>query len=561
MLVSHDRVSAGDDYAYASRITSSLHKCHVILPASYKLNDTLIRALSGTKVLSEKEHADEITRSRDSSKGDASRPGDRSRPGDASIRNVSISHLPNHDFGRGRAAELCSFITVLGMPESLRPEEKIAFLSHVLQDDSSIMRAIGGLLSFIIGNGIFGSLMKDDDSIHLSAICYRNYADTLMVTNTTLRALHVFTQDTHPVGRGSLRGKEGFSLYGIIKSYTKTLAGRKLLRMWLQYPSTDLDTIQQRQFLVDVMQGGTNRAFLATIKESLRGIKSVPAVLTRLRQVRADVGDWKALYSSAKSFVSLLETLKVATQQNEALLQSIFISNAVQVAESDLRNTVNWLDAVADFEESSVQGRMIVAPGFSDEIDELKRSYAALDTFLTKIGVEELSSLVRRSGAAHIESLNVTYEPQIGFLLAFSGEECERLGQEVLEGHGLSFVFRSEEQRYFKNERCRELDDDPGDIHGRICDLEAKAFRYLVTKILECSPSLLQMFRFVTELDCLQALACAAAEYGWVRPSLSDESVDLEIEDGRHPLLELTVPSFVPNSTKMRSGDVHVVTG
>ena len=54
----------------------------------------------------------------------------------------------------------------------------------------------------------------------------------------------------------------------------------------------------------------------------------------------------------------------------------------------------------------------------------------------------------------------------------------------------------------------------------------------------------------IATLDCLVAFADCARRYDWVYPEMTDENV-LEIEDGRHPLLEKLVTTVVPNSTRL----------
>lgn len=62
------------------------------------------------------------------------------------------------------------------------------------------------------------------------------------------------------------------------------------------------------------------------------------------------------------------------------------------------------------------------------------------------------------------------------------------------------------------------------------------------------------------ELDCLMSLAYVSREYEWSCPSLTALR-EHHITGGRHPLQELTVPSFIANDTHLRGGSVALVTG
>ena len=66
----------------------------------------------------------------------------------------------------------------------------------------------------------------------------------------------------------------------------------------------------------------------------------------------------------------------------------------------------------------------------------------------------------------------------------------------------------------------------------------------------------------MAELDCLMAFAACARDHQYCRPALVSENV-LLMDGGRHPLAELVVDTFIPNSTSMSvgRGRVQVITG
>ncbi|KAL9934426.1 hypothetical protein V8E36_006882 [Tilletia maclaganii] len=76
-------------------------------------------------------------------------------------------------------------------------------------------------------------------------------------------------------------------------------------------------------------------------------------------------------------------------------------------------------------------------------------------------------------------------------------------------------------------------------IHTLIVEREIEHLCALQEAICQHTSALLRIADALAELDCLVALADAAAKFGWVRP-------EMEIYQGRHALQELTVDSFVP---------------
>eukprot|EP00178_Gracilaria_changii_P024638 TRINITY_DN743_c0_g4_i1.p1 TRINITY_DN743_c0_g4~~TRINITY_DN743_c0_g4_i1.p1 ORF type:complete len:726 (-),score=78.13 TRINITY_DN743_c0_g4_i1:4338-6515(-) len=448
------------------------------------------------------------------------------------------------------------------MPKNLTPASRLLYLSHVLGGENVIIRAVGGLLSFILQQGVLGALQNTSDEICINAIYPKNFSKAMRISPIVSQGLHIFNHELHPLGRGSLQGKEGVSLYGILKGHVKTAAGRHLLRSWLLYPSTDLKQIQERQYCVQTLRSNSRRALLTTMRDALSGIKNVEGILGRIRGHSAEALDWKAIHSSISSFIFIMEALKTAAQQDERLSHSSLITRALLVNESHLRQPTRWIESAVDFDECKATGRLVVAAGFSTEIDDLKRTYSGLDDFLTNVGMNELARMAESNQSLQIKSFNFKYQTQIGFLIAIPDQECEEIGIDRLEEHGMSFMFKSDHDGFhFKNQKCHDLDEEIGDIHGTILELEAHACRYLGSKVLEHASAILEMTSIVKELDCLQALAVAANEYSWTTPVFVNYDHGIEIEDGRHPLVELVVPTFVPNSTRMRLGDVHVLSG
>jgi DNA mismatch repair protein MSH5 len=131
------------------------------------------------------------------------------------------------------------------------------------------------------------------------------------------------------------------------------------------------------------------------------------------------------------------------------------------------------------------------------------------------------------------------------------------------------FFFNTEEFVYWKNTRMRQLDNELGDIHSAIADLESAIIRDVEAKLLKMKHELIVSSITIAEFDCLIAFATSASQFNLVRPTIVDEKV-INIKNGRHPLQALCVDLFVPNSTAMgvqnaaqetNCGMVHAITG
>jgi len=95
---------------------------------------------------------------------------------------------------------------------------------------------------------------------------------------------------------------------------------------------------------------------------------------------------------------------------------------------------------------------------------------------------------------------------------------------------------------------------------GKIEAVEQKAVCYLRTKVVPHLDALWKASLLAAEVDVLLSLSEVAKEPNWVCPEVVEDR-GIIIEDGRHPLAEVTVPNLVANSTNIHGGSVSCVTG
>jgi DNA mismatch repair protein MSH5 len=463
------RLTIDADYMAVRKIKTQINPAIIVMPATLRSNKEFIRAVCGgvnsnnDSFRETDEDDDSCNDSRDIAQDEetvagGSQAGDR-REGE----KMSIRYMPGSEVTIAKAAHQISLISLLGMPSGLSPRERLSSLSHVIDPDcEAAFRSVGGLLRFLLKEHILNSLEHSDDPICLNEIKMANFADVLHMSRGTMRALQVFQLDVHPLSHGSGKAKEGLSLFGVL-SKTRSAVGSRLLRSWLACPSTDVAIIHERQAFVKLLRSPTHDAVFTSLIDALRSIKNVPNILARLRNISASVADWQSLDKSARAFLAIIETLRTLRSIPELQGSCVFKRLAL-VDESGLRDTVLWISNVLDFPESKIAGRLVIADGFSDDIDSIRACYAGLDEFLTSVGVQELDRIVRET-PLRIPRLHLCYLPQVGYLCLLNEEFLLSAGgcQELLSAAGFEFMFASPNVgSYFKNEKCYELDKELG---------------------------------------------------------------------------------------------------
>ncbi|KAI9840473.1 MAG: MutS protein msh5, partial [Pleopsidium flavum] len=114
-------------------------------------------------------------------------------------------------------------------------------------------------------------------------------------------------------------------------------------------------------------------------------------------------------------------------------------------------------------------------------------------------------------------------------------------------------MFTTGLRAYYKDYRMREMDETFGDMYALICDKEIEIVHELAQKVLEYEALLTVTSDICGELDSLLALVQGARMYKLTRPRITEENI-IRIKGGRHPLQELTVPSYVANDAFLVGG-------
>jgi DNA mismatch repair protein MutS len=111
----------------------------------------------------------------------------------------------------------------------------------------------------------------------------------------------------------------------------------------------------------------------------------------------------------------------------------------------------------------------------------------------------------------------------------------------------------------FVTPELKEREEEIVAAEERAHDLEYALFTDLRESVAAETERIQRVADAVARLDALQSLATVAAERDYCRPELGGDH--FEIEAGRHPVVERTQPSFVPNPTELARGDLAVITG
>ncbi|KAG0204371.1 MutS protein msh5 [Mortierella sp. GBA30] len=351
--------------------------------------------------------------------------------------------------------------------------------------------------------------------------------------------MFIFEDETHPSMHSSIRGrKEGLSLYGVM-NYTKTPQGRYLLKQWLLRPSLDVAIIHARQQTIECFIRAENQSTVGQLSESLSHIRNVPKVLRALPR-KATLAEWQII----------LQFVYYCLKINN-VSQEIFVGEAPVITDvlqnfvvQDLMDVGANINDVVDFDESVIEGRCVVKHNVDEELDEMRKIYHGLDSFLSEIA-KEISQNIPSNFASII---NVIYFPQLGYLITVPRNPSWKTEEDFFL-EGLHYQFSTESTVYFKNTVMRGILCYPVPLSGPESSYrEIDIMQGLQGKILEYSSFLVTCSDICAELDVLVSLSQVARLRNYRRPRITEQNI-LHIVNGRHPLQELVVNSFVSNNT------------
>ncbi|MBB3227131.1 DNA mismatch repair protein MutS [Luteibacter sp. Sphag1AF] len=363
---------------------------------------------------------------------------------------------------------------------------------------------------------------------HLTGMAVESARETIAMDAATRRNLEI---DTHPTGNVEN------TLLGVLDE-TVTPMGARLLRRWLNRPLRSRDVLRQRHqaigSLIDARRHGT-------LRERLRGIGDLERILARVALRSARPRDLSTLRDGLAAAPALREDI--------AGIDSPLLHSLVERI-GDHRETAQLL-ARAIIEQPAVLLRDggVLAEGYDDELDELRRLSTNADQFL--VDMEE-----REKASSGISTLKVGYNRVHGYYIEISKAQSDKAPT-----HYTRRQTTKNAERYI-TEELKLFEDKVLSAKERSLMRERALYELLLDKLIERLAELKIAAAAMAELDVLGNLAERAETLDWAAPTLTEEP-GIHISRGRHPVVEkVRDEPFEPNDLAL--GDARrmlVITG
>src|SRR5258706_162211 len=320
----------------------------------------------------------------------------------------------------------------------------------------------------------------------------------------------------------TLRGEAAPTLFSLLDECASGM-GSRLLRHWLHHPLRDQAAVGARHeavaALVDAYPG---------INNLLRRFADVERITRRIALKNARPRD----LSSLRDSLALLPELKPAVPRGAPLLARVL--NDVEVPVECLALLRR---AVLEEPAAMVRDGGVIADGYSKELDELRALQTRSGEFLTALEARERN----RTG---IPNLRVAYNSVHGFYIEITNAHAQKVPADYRRRQTLKNA-----ERYITPE-LKEFEDKALSARDRALSLEKSLYDELLALLAAHLPALQRIARALAQIDVLACFAALSSKRNYCRPEFVGDIL-IEIDAGRHPVVEAQVDPFIANGTRL----------
>jgi DNA mismatch repair protein MutS len=366
---------------------------------------------------------------------------------------------------------------------------------------------------------------------HISSIQRIQENNFVWMDRFTLRNLELYAS----------KEANAVTLLDVIDNTISPMGGR-LLRRWLALPLKNLAEINERQDLVKYLID--TPPFFDLVTYQTQQISDIERLVSKVATGKINPREVISLKNSLKAILPIKEA---AEKSKNTSLQAMGnqLNDCLAVREK-IEKTL--------FEDAPVnilKGNSI-ADGVSPELDDLRA--------VSNSGKDYLDDLLKRESArTGIPSLKIAFNNVFGYYIEVRNTHKDKVPEEWIRKQTLVSA-----ERYI-TEELKEYETKILGAEEKIGKLEQEIYSNLVQFLTTHIKDMQQNAQLIGQIDCLRSFAKTAIDNSYVRPVL-DDTTDLEIKNGRHPVIEKQLPigeEYIANDVVLNrtSQQIIMITG
>ncbi|MFD1161803.1 DNA mismatch repair protein MutS [Hwangdonia seohaensis] len=342
---------------------------------------------------------------------------------------------------------------------------------------------------------------------HITSISRIAEDDYVWMDKFTIRNLELY----HSTNNNAV------TLLNVIDKTISPMGGR-LLKRWLALPLKHVEKIKQRHEVVSFLT--KDKSTLQKIQNHIKHIGDLERLISKVATEKVNPREVIQLKNSLEAIVPIKAL--ASNCDNESLK---IIGDKLQgcdVLREKIKETLNEEAPVNVLKGNSI------AVGFSSELDELRA--------LSKSGKNYLDAMLEReSERTGITSLKIASNNVFGYYIEVRNTHKDKVPEEWIRKQTLVNA-----ERYI-TEELKEYEAKILGAEERILAIEQQLFSELVIWLNQYIKPVQQNAYLIGQIDCLCGFSQLAKENKYSYPTI-DDSFDLDIKDGRHPVIEKQLP-------------------
>jgi len=319
---------------------------------------------------------------------------------------------------------------------------------------------------------------------------------------------------------------------------TITPMGGRLLKRWLALPLKKIEAIRNRHELVKFFTD--SESFSETVTYQLKQVSDLERLISKVATAKASPREIVLLKNTLKAILPI----KYAAEKSD---NKVVKTLGNQLHPCDELITKISLTLFDDAPVNIHKGNAIAA-GVHQELDDLRA--------ISNSGKQYLDQMLQRETEnTGIASLKIAFNNVFGYYIEVRNTHRDKVPAAWIRKQTLVNA-----ERYI-TEELKEYETKILGAEEKIQKIEQEIFSQLLQDIIQFVQKVQENAQIVAKIDCLLSFSVLAIDNNYVRPQM-DESTDLEIKNGRHPVIEKQLPidqDYIANDVVLNRNQQQII--
>jgi len=327
------------------------------------------------------------------------------------------------------------------------------------------------------------------------------------------------------------------TLLDVIDKTISPMGGR-LLKRWLALPLKNIDDIKNRHELVKFFIDSD--AFSQTVTYQLKQISDLERLISKVATGKASPREIVLLKDSLKAILPIKTSAEKS--KNKTVKE---LGNQLHSC-TELITKIN--ETLFDDSPVNINKGNAIATGVHQELDDLRAISSTGKQYLDEM-------LARETERTGISSLKISFNNVFGYYIEVRNTHKDKVPEEWIRKQTLVNA-----ERYI-TEELKEYETKILGAEEKIQKLEQEIFSKLLQYIIQFVKIVQENAQIIAKFDCLLSFSVLAIDNNYVRPMM-DESTDLEIKNGRHPVIEKQLPidqTYIANDVVLNRNQQQII--